>query len=347
MCIRDRSNNEEKKSNQGEEMIPTNRRNCRESALRQRGHTVNKDSKVSRSMLQPKHSLLNVGRLSNYNIGVQIGKGAYAIVKSGVHKATGKKVAIKVYEKSRIADVQRKSCVEREIKILQRLSHDNIVHLYETIDSSRQLFIIMELIKGRSLYSYVHSKKGSKLDERESMRIFSQIASGIDYCHKNNVTHRDIKMENMLLDEKCNAKIIDFGFSICSNSTQKLKIFCGTPSYMAPEIVMKKEYAGPPTDVWSLGVLLFAMLCGCFPFRGMNEGDLFRCISKCKFTFPRSVSGGARAVVNKMLCLDPRKRASAEEVCRDATAFVDKTLEPDNGCDLAKEVGGMNLKAGC
>jgi serine/threonine protein kinase len=299
----------------------TNRQNKGSTPrLRQRGHTVNKQ--VARSIIEQRSNTLTTGKLSSYNIGVQIGKGAYAIVKSGVHKSTGKKVAIKVYDKNRITDPQRKSCVDREIRILKRLSHDNIIHLYDIIDNARQLFIVMELVKGRSLYSYIHSKKGNKLDEDESIRIFSQIASGIDYCHKNSVTHRDIKMENLLLDEKCNAKIIDFGFSICTNSEQKLKIFCGTPSYMAPEIVMKKEYLGPPTDIWSLGILLFAMLCGCFPFKGINESDLFRCISKCKFTFPKTVSSAARALVNKMLRLDPNKRASAEELCNDAQVFI-------------------------
>jgi len=306
------------------------------SHLKPRGHTVNKE--VAKSVIEKRHNGSATGKLSNYNIGVQIGKGAYAIVKSGVHKITGKKVAIKVYEKNRIADPQRKGCVEREIRILKRLSHENIVHLYDIIDTSRQLFIVMELIKGRSLYSYVHSKKNSKLDEEESIRIFSQIASGIDYCHKHSVTHRDIKMENLLLDEECNAKIIDFGFSICTNAEQKLKIFCGTPSYMAPEIVMKKEYLGPPTDIWSLGVLLFAMLCGCFPFKGINEKDLFRCISKCKFTFPKTVSSGARALVGKMLCLDPKKRATAEELCNDAQAFITNKVKSTENNDVTQDL---------
>ena len=255
-----------------------------------------------------------LGKISDYTIGNQIGQGAYAVVKNATHKSTGRKVAIKVYEKYKIADAQRKNCVNREIRVLKKLNHNNIVQLYETIDTTKQLFLIMELVKGRSLHSYIHSKQGRKLEESESMRLFSQVLDGIEYCHKNGVVHRDIKMENLLLDEHQNVKIIDFGFSICTPSTQRLKIFCGTPSYMAPEIVMKKEYYGPPADMWSLGILLYAMLVGSFPFRGANEHDLFRCISRCQPTYPTSISNGARSILSRLLCLNPDKRATASDV---------------------------------
>lgn len=257
-----------------------------------------------------------ITKITDYTIGCQIGQGAYAVVKSGIHKSTGRKVAIKIYEKYKIADPQRKSCVSREIRVLKKLSHEHIVQLFETIDTSKQLFLVMEMVKGKSLYSYVHSKQNRKVEEQECMKLFGQIVSGIEYCHKNNVIHRDIKMENLLLDEHHNIKIIDFGFSICALASQKLKIFCGTPSYMAPEIVMKKEYSGPPADMWSLGVLLYAMLCGVFPFKGATEPELFRCIQRCHITFPTHVSNSAKALVSRLLKFDPEKRATAAEVRR-------------------------------
>jgi 5'-AMP-activated protein kinase catalytic alpha subunit len=130
-----------------------------------------------------------ISKISDYTIGSHIGQGAYAVVKNGVHKASSRKVAIKIYEKYRIADTQRKNCVNREIKILKRLNHCNIVQLYETIDTTKQLFLIMELVKGRSLYSYVHSKPNKRLDESECMKIFSQVVAGIEYCHKNNIVN--------------------------------------------------------------------------------------------------------------------------------------------------------------
>ena len=249
-----------------------------------------------------------------YLIHNQIGQGAYAIVKQGINKSTNEKVAIKMYEKYRIADTQRKASVDREISLLKRLNHPNIVKLYETIDMQRQLWLVMELALGRSLHSFIRSKTDRKLSEKDGMRLFRQIVSGIEYCHKLNVTHRDIKMENILIDDELNVKIIDFGFSICSPPTQRLRIFCGTPSYMAPEIVNKEKYMGPPTDIWSLGILLFTILAGYFPFKGVTEKDLFRTISRGTVIYPTTMSEEVKTLIGKMLQVDPSKRITAIEV---------------------------------
>jgi len=259
----------------------------------------------------------NKGNIEDYAIGNQLGHGAYAVVKSGVHKESNRPVAIKVYEKYKLISSQRKNCVNREIRILKKLDHQNIVKLYEIIDTSRQLYLIMELVRGRSLLSYVRAKSGKKLEEPDAIRIFKQVLAGIRFCHKNNIVHRDIKMENVLLDDRFNIKIIDFGFSTWSPPGQKLKIFCGTPSYMSPEIVNKKEYYGPPSDMWSLGVLLYAILCGAFPFRGATELELYRNISKGLFNIPSYVSMPARNLISKLLSLDPQKRPTADEVAKD------------------------------
>ena len=116
----------------------------------------------------------------------------------------------------------------------------------------------------------------------------------MDYCHNKCIAHRDIKLENILLDDDNNLKIIDFGFSTCIPNDKKVKMFCGTPSYMAPEIVSKKEYCGPPADIWALGVLLFALLCGTFPFKGSNDKDLYKRIARGEFTVPDHVSARAK-----------------------------------------------------
>lgn len=247
-------------------------------------------------------------------MGTHIGRGAYSIVKSGVHKENNKRVAIKIYEKFKIACTQRKCCVNREISLLKRLHHPNIVKLYETIDTKKQLFLIMEYVRGKSLLNYIRLKKDRKLEERDCIRIYRQLLQGIAYCHENNVSHRDIKMENVLLDEGLNVKIIDFGFSFCSSPNQRLKVFCGTPSYMAPEIVSKKPYLGAPADMWSMGVLLYVMLCGMFPFRGNTELDLYRCISKGLYSIPSDVSIRAKQIIGKLLNLTPERRPTAAEV---------------------------------
>ena len=126
----------------------------------------------------------------------------------------------------------------------------------------------MEYVGMTSLQSYLKSKPNRKLDEIEVKRLYKALVEGINYCHGKNIVHRDIKMENILIDDNKNVKIIDFGFSIISEPDKKLNIFCGTPSYMAPEIVSKINYKGTPADIWALGILLFALLTGTFPFRG-------------------------------------------------------------------------------
>ena len=203
-----------------------------------------------------------------YIVGKEVGQGAYATVRIAIHKATKTRVAIKIYEKSKIMDPPRKKSVKREIKLLKMMSYPYIIKLHETYETNHHINIIMEYVGGPSLYTYLKSQPNKRLDEQEAKRIFRQITEALHYCHKKCITHRDIKLENLLMDEEKNIKLIDFGFSTCMPNDKKTKMFCGTPSYMAPEIVLKKEYCGPPADIWALGVLLFALLCGYFPYKG-------------------------------------------------------------------------------
>ena len=205
-----------------------------------------------------------------YIVGKEIGQGAYATVRIAIHKASKIRVAIKIYEKSKIMDPQRKKSVKREIKLLKMMSHPYIVKLHETYETNHHINIIMEYVGGPSLYTYLKSQPNKKMNEIEGKRIFKQITEALQYCHHKSITHRDIKLENLLMDENKNIKLIDFGFSTFMPVEEKAKMFCGTPSYMSPEIVLKKEYCGPPADIWALGVLLFALLCGYFPYKGLK-----------------------------------------------------------------------------
>ena len=141
---------------------------------------------------------------------------------------------------------------------------------------------------------------------------------GIRYCHNRCITHRDIKLENLLLDDQKNIKIIDFGFSTCIPNDRKVKIFCGTPSYMAPEIVNKTEYFGPPADVWALGVLLFTMLCGCFPYRGATDKELYAKITNAEYKVPSeiytSLSTEAIDILASLFTLNADKRPTAKDL---------------------------------
>ena len=126
----------------------------------------------------------------------------------------------------------------------------------------------MELVSGISLLTYLKSMPNKRIEEKKCKEIYLQIINGITFCHSKNIYHRDIKLENLIVDENNQIKIIDFGFSAISPKNKHLSFFCGTPSYMPPEIVQKKDYLGSNADIWSCGILLYAMLCGSFPFRG-------------------------------------------------------------------------------
>lgn len=163
------------------------------------------------------------------------------------------------------------------------MSHQNIVKIYEAFETDDHVYLVMEYVAGDNLYGYLKQHKHSRLDEKEAKRIFKQLLTALAYCHRKSIAHRDIKLENILLDDSNNVKLIDFGFSTCIPNDKKIKMFCGTPSYMAPEIVNKEEYAGPPADIWASGVLLFALMNGRFPFRGDTDRDLYRRINRGTF----------------------------------------------------------------
>lgn len=163
------------------------------------------------------------------------------------------------------------------------MNHSNIVKIFEAFETENHVYLVMEYVAGGSLHSYLKDQPNRRLDEEEAKRIFKQIMTALQYCHRKSIAHRDIKLENILLDENKNVKLIDFGFSTCIPNDKKIKMFCGTPSYMAPEIVMKEEYAGPPADIWASAVLLYALMNGCFPFRGATDKELYRRIQRGTF----------------------------------------------------------------
>ena len=268
------------------------------------------------SIENPRESLYT-GSIDEYSLGQTLGFGAYAVVRLSVYHPTKTQYAIKTYEKSKLLDPQRKKNVISEIKILKSISHPNIIKLKEAIDAPRQIHLVMEYVGACSLWSFLKKRPQRQLPELTARRFFTQILSGIDYCHQVSVIHRDIKLENILLDSNNNVKVIDFGFATSTTPGLKIKLFCGTPSYMSPEIVGKRENPGAPADVWALGVLLFVMLTGSFPFKAGSDRELYRLILKGSFEVPTCVSSQAKALIRRILQQDPRKRPTCAQILKD------------------------------
>jgi serine/threonine protein kinase len=220
--------------------------------------------------------------LVQYTMGEKIGAGAYACVRAAWVKESGDRVAVKVYEKAHLNRESRRRNVYREVHVLAKVRHKHIIGFREWFATDRHIYIVMEYVCGGSLQSLLRKQPASRFDDGTAKRLFAQVCEGIGYCHSLRVVHRDIKLDNVLLDRNCCVKIIDFGFAVAIPQGQKLKIFCGTPSYIAPEIISGQPYAFPG-DVWALGVLLYVLLAGRFPFKASTQRELYRRIVRGSF----------------------------------------------------------------
>eukprot|EP00245_Coleochaete_scutata_P001531 TRINITY_DN11908_c0_g1_i1.p1 TRINITY_DN11908_c0_g1~~TRINITY_DN11908_c0_g1_i1.p1 ORF type:complete len:559 (+),score=106.05 TRINITY_DN11908_c0_g1_i1:66-1679(+) len=250
--------------------------------------------------------------LPNYRLGKTLGIGSFGKVKVADHVMTGHKVAIKILNRKKIKMMDMEEKVRREIKILRLFMHPHIIRLYEVIETPSDIYVVMEYVKSGELFDYIVEK--GRLLEDEARRFFQQIVSGVEYCHRNMVVHRDLKPENLLLDSKFNVKIADFGLSNVMRDGHFLKTSCGSPNYAAPEVISGRLYAGPEVDVWSCGVILYALLCGSLPFDDENIPNLFKKIKGGIYTLPNHLSPGARDLIPRMLLVDPMKRVTIPEI---------------------------------
>ncbi|PIA35643.1 hypothetical protein AQUCO_03500179v1 [Aquilegia coerulea] len=250
--------------------------------------------------------------LPNYKLGKTLGIGSFGKVKIAEHARTGHKVAIKILNRRKIKNMDMEEKVRREIKILRLFMHPHIIRLYEVIETPADIYVVMEYVKSGELFDYIVEK--GRLQEEEARNFFQQIISGVEYCHRNMVVHRDLKPENLLLDSKSNVKIADFGLSNIMRDGHFLKTSCGSPNYAAPEVISGKLYAGPEVDVWSCGVILYALLCGTLPFDDENIPNLFKKIKGGIYTLPSHLSAGARDLIPRMLVVDPMKRMTIPEI---------------------------------
>ncbi|KAL1465188.1 hypothetical protein WDU94_004778 [Cyamophila willieti] len=247
-----------------------------------------------------------------FDIVRKLGQGNYGKVQLGINKETGQEVAIKTIKKCKIeteADLVR---IRREIQIMSSVRHPNIIHIYEVFENREKMVLVMEYAAGGELYDFLDQKK--VLTEEEARRIFRQIATAIYYCHKHKICHRDLKLENILLDENGNAKIADFGLSNVFTESRFLSTFCGSPLYASPEIVKGIPYHGPEVDCWSLGVLLYTLVYGAMPFDGSNFKRLVKQISNGDYFEPKNQST-ASPLIAEMLNINPSSRADITVIC--------------------------------
>ena len=250
--------------------------------------------------------------IGNYTIEKTIGSGTFGKVKHGIHVPTSAQVAIKILEKHRIVDASDIERVSREIHILKIVRHPHIIQLFEIVETHKQLYLVMEYASGGELFDYIVKKK--RLDEAEACRFFRQIISGVEFMHSKGIAHRDLKPENLLLDDKQNIKIVDFGLSNTFQPGQALRTACGSPCYASPEMISGKRYDPESSDVWSTGIILFAMVCGYLPFEDTNTGDLYKKIVAGDFNLPDSLSKPLRHLIRSMLATDPAYRITIAEV---------------------------------
>jgi len=280
---------------------------CLEKDLRDREKLI----RYIRETLQKTNEPL-ITNTNFYIFGRSIGKGAFGKVNLGLHKLTGENVAVKRIDKKYMKDEHHKKKIFQEVAILKLVRHKNIVRLFEVFEDDRYLYLVMEYADGGDLLKYVKEK--TRLFESEARYIFKQIVEGLGYCHKHKILHRDIKLDNILLDSNFNVKICDFGVSRWINVGESITEQCGTPAYIAPEIISDDGYDNFYVDIWSLGVCLYAMLNGTVPFKASNMSDLKRVINRGKYDYTVKLSPECKDLLNGLLDTNRKDRLTVPQI---------------------------------
>jgi 5'-AMP-activated protein kinase catalytic alpha subunit len=253
-------------------------------------------------------------KIGNYQIKQTLGEGTFGKVKLGIYIPTNEKVAIKIIEKDRMTDKDDVVRLKREFDMLSKFNHPNVILVTEIFESTDSYYSVMEYCEKGELFNYIVNK--NRLSENETSFFYFQIINGLEYIHSLGIVHRDLKPENLLISKEHLLKIIDFGLSnyFTEGQTELLSTPCGSPCYASPEMVAGKKYDGMKIDVWSTGIILFAMLCGYLPFEDKNNDVLFDKILECKIEFPDFLSEDAKDLINKILVVDPEERITIKEI---------------------------------
>ncbi|KAL9249766.1 CBL-interacting serine/threonine-protein kinase 14-like protein [Drosera capensis] len=255
--------------------------------------------------------------LGKYELGKLLGYGASGKVYHARNVVTGQSVAIKCICKQKLAKSGNFDNIRREISIMRRLRHPNIIRLHEVMASKTKIYFVIDFAKGGELFAKV--AKG-RFSEDLTRRYFRQLISAVGYCHSHGVFHRDLKPENLLLDDKWNLKVSDFGLSAVKDQIRpdgRLHTLCGTPAYVSPEILAKKGYDGAKVDVWSCGVILFVLNAGYLPFNDTNLMALYRKIYRGEFRCPKWFSLDLKRFLSRLLDTNPETRIIVDEIISD------------------------------
>ncbi|GJM90268.1 hypothetical protein PR202_ga06530 [Eleusine coracana subsp. coracana] len=254
--------------------------------------------------------------MGRYEIGRLLGQGNFAKVYYARNLTSGQGVAIKTIDKDKVTKIGLIVQIKREISIMRLVRHPNVLQLFEVMASKSKIYFVLEYAKGGELFNKI--SKG-KFTEDVARKYFHQLISAVDYCHSRGVYHRDLKLENLLLDENENLKVSDFGLSALADSKRQdglLHTTCGTPAYVAPEVLSRRGYDGTKADIWSCGVILFVLVSGYLPFHDSNLMEMYRKISKSEYRCPRFLSVELKDLLFRMLDPDPNTRVSISRIKR-------------------------------
>ncbi|KAI5440908.1 CBL-interacting serine/threonine-protein kinase 1 [Lathyrus oleraceus] len=267
---------------------------------------------------QERKKEFKVMRLGKYELGKTLGEGNFGKVKLARNTDSGHFFAVKILEKNKIVDLNNTDQIKREISTLKLLKHPNVVRLYEVLASKTKIYMVLEYVNGGELFDKIASK--GKLTEAHGRKLFQQLIDGVSCCHNKGVFHRDLKLENVLVDAKGNIKITDFNLSALPQHCRAdglLHTTCGSPNYVAPEILANRGYDGAKSDIWSCGVILYVILTGYLPFDDRNLAVLYQKIFKGDVQIPIWLSPGARNIIKRILDPNPETRITMSMIKED------------------------------
>jgi 5'-AMP-activated protein kinase catalytic alpha subunit len=256
--------------------------------------------------------------MERYEIGRQLGQGTFAKVYYARNLTNGQSVAIKMIDKEKVLRIGLMDQIKREISIMRIVRHPNVLQLFEVMATRSKIYFVLEYAKGGELFNKL--AKG-KLSEEGARKYFHQLISAVDYCHSRGVYHRDLKPENLLMDEYETLRVSDFGLSALTESKWQdglLHTACGTPAYVAPEVLSRKGYSGAKADVWSCGVILYVLAASYLPFHERNLIEMYRKIAKAEYKCPRFFSAELKELLQGILDPDPNTRMSIARIKRSA-----------------------------